>query len=160
MEKTIKLKNSYGRLADREPFVISTANEERFFLNIDSDIAIHKLIVVYRRGNYSAEQRYFPPVGEVKQIEIPAEFVKVGTLEIELHVVSYGTTIAKYHVEPIVFAQIETGFEGHPEIEEYKSALQAQRAEIEQLSALIGTLNARLYDAEEQLDRLYEAIEQ
>lgn len=160
MELTIKLKNSYGRLANREPFVITTAEDERYFLNLDGDLRINNVVAVFRRGQEVVEKRYFEPLGEVKQIEIPDVLVKEGVIEVELKVLSHGLTVATYHVEPIVFARVDTHFEGHAEIEELCQKVAEQDNRIAELLALVDGLHERLKLTETQVREIWEYEEQ
>lgn len=160
MELTIKLKNSYGRLANREPFVITTAEDERYFLNLDSDLRINNVVAVFRRGQEVVEKRYFEPLGEVKQIEIPDTLVKEGVIEVEIKVLSHGLVVATYHVEPIVFARVDTHFEGHAEIEELRQKVAEQDKRIAELLALVDGLHERLKLTETQVREIWEYEEQ
>ena len=155
MELTIKLKKSFGRLASREPFIITSANDEQYSLNLDADTLIKNCIAVFRRGQHSAEVRQFEPLGEVKQIRIPNEFVQEGAVECEIQVISHGVTVAKYHVEPIVFARVDTHFEGHPEIEELRQKVAEQDQRIEALLQVIDGLNERLDIAERKVNEIW-----
>lgn len=155
MELTIKLKKSFGRLASREPFIITSANDEQYFLNLDADTLIKNCVAVFRRGQHSAEVKAFEPLGEVKQIRIPDEFVQEGAVECEIQVISHGVTVAKYHVEPIVFARVDTRFEGHPEIEELRQLVKRQGELIEAQNEVIGGLEARLQLAEQKVNEIW-----
>ena len=159
MELTIKLKKSFGRLASREPFIITSANDEQYFLNLDADTLIKNCVAVFRRGQHSAEVRQFEPLGEVKQIRIPDEFVQEGAVECEIQVISHGVTVAKYHVEPIVFARVDTHFEGHPEIEELRQTIAKKDEQIAALVQSINALDARVAVAEAEIQRIWEASE-
>ena len=155
MELTIKLKKSFGRLASREPFIITSANNEEYFLNLDADTLIKKCIAVFRKGQHSAEVHAEEPLGEVKQIRIPDEFVQEGAVECEIQVISHGVTVAKYHVEPIVFARVDTHFEGHPEIEELRQLVKRQGELIEAQNEVIGGLETRLQLAEQKVNEIW-----
>ena len=160
MELTIKLKKSFGRLASREPFIITSANDEQYFLNLDADTLIKKCIAVFRKGQHSVEVHAEDPLGEVKQIRIPDSIVQEGAVECEIQVISHGVTVAKYHVEPIVFARVDTHFEGHPEIEELRQTIAKKDEQIAALVQSINALEARVVVNEQDIDRLYQAIEQ
>lgn len=164
MELTIKLKNSYGRLATREPFVITTAEDERYFLNLDGDVRLYNLVAVFRMGDLVKEVKYPGGVprglNEVKQVEVPAEFVREGLLEVEIHVISHGFVSAKYHVEPIVFSRVDTHFTGCPEFEELKALVKKQTEIIKFQSEVIDGLNERLKLTEAQVREIWEYEEQ
>lgn len=160
MELTIKLKNSYGRLASREPFVITTAENERYFLNLDGDVRLNNLVAVFRMGDLVKEVKHYGGLNEVKQVEVPAEFVREGLLEVEIHVISHGFVSAKYHVEPIVFSRVDTHFTGCPEFEELKALVKKQTEIIKSQSEVIDGLNERLKLTEAQVREIWEYEEQ
>ena len=160
MELTIKLKNSYGRLASREQFVITTAEDERYFLNLDGDVRLNNLVAVFRMGDLVKEVKYYGGLNEVKQVEVPAEFVREGLLEVEIHVISHGFVSAKYHVEPIVFSRVDTHFTGCPEFEELKALVKKQTEIIKSQSEAIDGLNERLKLTEAQVREIWEYEEQ
>lgn len=155
MELTIKLKNSYGRLATREPFVITTAEDERYFLNLDGDVRLNNLVAVFRMGDLVKEVKHYGGLNEVKQVEVPAEFVREGLLEVEIHVISHGFVSAKYHVEPIVFSRVDTHFTGCPEFEELKALVKKQTEIIKSQSEVIDGLEARLQLAEQKVNEIW-----
>lgn len=160
MELTIKLKNSYGRLANREPFVITADTDERYLLNLDADLVLRRVTATFKMGSQVESKNYFPEIGEVKQIEIPSAFAKEGTLEVEIKVLSHGLTVATYHVEPIVFARVDTHFEGHAEIEELRKKVAEQDNRIAELLALVDGLHERLKLTETQVREIWEYEEQ
>lgn len=153
MELNVQLKKSYGRLTNREPFLI--VNDEEYFLHLDADILIKKCIAVFRKGQHSAEVYAENPLGQVTEIKIPDEFVLEGAVECEIHVISHGRTVTKYAVEPIVFARVDTRFEGHPEIEELKDTIEKQGQQINALLGLVDSLNERLKVAEEHISEIW-----
>ncbi len=166
MELTIKLKNSFGRLASREPFVITSAEDEKYSLNLDGDLRIYNAVAVFKMGDHVKEVKVpgyphnYGGLNEIKRIEVPDEFVHEGILEVEISVLSHGFVVAKYHVEPIIFARVDTQFTGCPEFEELKAQVAQFKKENDELHDKIVAQDLQINLLKDDVARLFEIVEQ
>ena len=156
MNKTVKLYNTVGRLADREPFILQ--ENEKFLLDLDCDVVINDCKVYYSKDGAKATRHYQTP--DLKQIEIPEEFVGIGTLEIEIDILSHGIAIRRHYVDPITFVAVDEGFKGHVEYERLLEKVAELENKVKEQDELINGLVERLMLTEQQVREIWEYEEQ
>lgn len=134
MDIKIELKNSFGRLAVREPFLIGTDSAPR--LVFDTDYALNDAIVTFKTDGQAL--RSFR-VQNLRRdgITVPRDMVRAGTLYVTLALLVGERAVKRYTVEPIVFAEEDTGFAGHPEFEAILTQLAAVKDAVAWHGAII-----------------------
>jgi hypothetical protein len=116
----IALKNSYGRLSVREPFLIAT--DTPVVLAFHSDYALKDTMVKFISDTgKSCSFR----LANLSEIEIPQAFVHAGTVTVEVALIVKEQVVKRWSVEPIVLAEDSTGFSLHPEFEDIRARLTA-----------------------------------
>lgn len=156
MNKIVKLYNTVGRLTNREPFILQDG--EDFLLDLDCDVVINDCRVIYTKDGIKKTQHFTTP--DLKQIKIPETFVNIGTLEVEIDILSHGNVIRRHYVDPITFVAVDEGFKGHLEFEELKAKQELLEQTITAQNELIETLVQRLGIVEQQVQEIWEYEEQ
>ena len=156
MNKTVKLYNTVGRLSDREPFVLQDG--ENFTLDLDCDVVINDCIAVFKKDGKEAKMHY--QRADLKQITIPQDFVSIGTVEVEIDILSHGIVVRCHYVEPITFVATDEGFKGHLEYERLLEEVADLKETVRVQAELIGALSQRLTLTETQVREIWEYEEQ
>ena len=119
----IDLNYGYGRLSVREPFLI--AKNGTVLLKFNSDYALRDYIIAFASDT---GEKYSERLQNTSQVVIPPQFVRAGTLSVELSLSVKEKVVKKWAVEPILFAEGTTNFRGHPEFEDIRARLAALEA--------------------------------
>ena len=156
MNKTVKLYNTVGRLSNREPFILQDG--ETFALDLDCDVVIDDCKVIYTKNGEKTTQHY--TTHDLKQITIPDALVGIGTLEIEIDILSHGIAVRRHYVDPITFVAVDEGYKGHLEYERLLEELAELKSVVARQSNLIATLAERLTTTEQHVREIWEYEEQ
>lgn len=147
MNIEIKLQNSYGRLAQREPFLLT--DNDAPFLVFDCDYVLSDTVVTVCCAEGKKQLR----LRDLNSgFTLPAEFVKAGEVNVTVDLLIKGNTVKTWHVEPIVFAEHDAGFVGLPELEQILADLAAVKsygATIDALTKALQDVDKRLADVED-----------
>ncbi|MDR3216130.1 MAG: hypothetical protein LBT55_01775 [Clostridiaceae bacterium] len=141
----ITLSGAYGRLSDREPFLIAdntdlTLEFESVFKTTDALIHVH---------NERAVKKYKHNIKE--PFTVPVEFLHAGTLKIEVDLLKSGEVVKKFSVEPIKIKDLRMGFEGHAEVD-------ALRQEIAEAYKAIGAAETQITELAERTASLTQQV--
>ena len=156
MNKIVKLYNTVGRLTNREPFILQDG--EDFVLDLDCDVEINDCIAIFKRDG--VETRLHFQEKDLKRIVIPQDLVGIGTLEVEIDILSHGIVVRRHYVDPITFVAVDEGFKGHLEFEEIKAKNELLEQTITAQNELINALEQRLTLVERQVQEIWEYEEQ
>lgn len=115
----IALKNSYGRLSNREPFLL--AKDTPVSLKFTSDYLLSAAIVRFENGAAKSSVR----VSNLYTITVPEACKKAGELKVSVSLLVRERVAKTWTVEPIVLAEDTTGFSLHPEFEDIRARLTA-----------------------------------
>lgn len=119
----VNLKLGYGRLAQRQPFLIAT--DTPVVLAFHSDYALKDCIVKFTSDT---EKTCSFRLQNLSEIEIPQAFVHAGTVTVEVALIVAEKVVKRWDVEPIVLAEDIMGFSLHPEFEDIRARLAALEA--------------------------------
>lgn len=143
----INLNYGYGRLSVREPFLIAT--DTPVVLAFKSDYALKDTMVKFTSDTgKSCSFR----MSNLSEIEIPQAFVHAGKLDVEVALVVKEKVVKRWSVEPIVFAEHDTGFVGLPELEQIRADLAAVKSYAEAIAEhtkALQDVDKRLADIED-----------
>ena len=156
MNKIVKLYNTVGRLTNREPFILQDG--EDFVLDLDCDVEINDCIAIFKMDG--EETRLHFQEKDLKRIVIPQDLVGIGTLEVEIDILSHGIVVRRHYVDPITFVAVDEGFKGHLEFEEIKAKNELLEQTITAQNELINALEQRLTLVERQVQEIWEYEEQ
>lgn len=151
MKIPITLKNSYGRLSNRESFLL--ADNEHFVLEISTEYALNDCIAEFEQGAKVKQHR----LKNLNQngIEIPAEFcIADEPLTIKITALTNGKATRSWTVEPIVFEAVDTGFIGHAEFDD----IIARIAALEPLVARVTAVETKLEAIGAELTEIAEIV--
>lgn len=147
MNIEIKLQNSYGRLVQREPFLLT--DNDAPFLVFDCDYVLSDTVVTVSRAECKKQLR----LRDLNSgFTLPAEFVKAGEVNVTVDLLIKGNTVKTWRVEPIAFAEHDAGFVGLPELEQILADLAAVKsygATIDALTKALQDVDKRLADVED-----------
>lgn len=118
MIKKIALKQSCGRIMDREPFVV--AENEQLELEFQTEYKIDDILITVKNSNIKTTKPY-RITGNT--FIVPREFYIAGLLYLQIDLLLRGETVKSWTVEPIVIKELHAGFEGVTEIDELKSQI-------------------------------------
>lgn len=148
MEIKINLQKSYGRLAQREPFFI--VDEPRPLLTFESDYVLADTIVVFKDDKTERKCRL---KNITDGIMLPTEFVHAGVLHINITLLGNGVPVKSWEVEPIIFRELDTGFQGLPAFDDILkriSALETGATDnalaVSDLTAIVNAHDAKIAD--------------
>lgn len=156
MDIKVELKNSFGRLAVREPFLIGADTVPR--LIFVTDYALNDAIVTFKTDERTHSFR----VQDLRRdgITVPQDMVKAGTLHVTLALLVGERVVKRYTVEPVVFAEEDTGFAGHPEFEAILTQLAAAKDALAWHGEKLTELAEKSGKAEADIVALWNAVEQ
>lgn len=151
----INLNLGYGRLAQRQPFLIAT--DTPVVLAFHSDYALKDCIVKFTSDT---EKTCSFRLQSLSEIEIPQAFVHAGTVTVEVALIVKEQVVKRWSVEPIVLMEDVTGYALMPEFEDILSRLKA----VEEFSANIMANVLQMAETQTahatSIQDLYNAIEQ
>lgn len=151
----INLNLGYGRLVQRQPFLIAT--DTPAVLAFHSDYALKDCIVKFTSDT---EKACSFRLQNLSEIEIPQAFVHAGTVTVEVALIVKQQVVKRWSVEPIVLAEDTTGYALMPEFEDILSRLKA----VEEFSANIMANVLQMAETQTahatSIQDLYNAIEQ
>lgn len=151
----INLNLGYGRLAQRQPFLIAT--DTPVVLAFHSDYALKDCIVKFTSDT---EKTCSFRLQNLSEIEIPQAFVHAGTVTVEVALIVKEQVVKRWSVEPIVLMEDVTGYALMPEFEDILSRLKA----VEEFSANIMANVLQMAETQTahatSIQDLYNAIEQ
>ena len=139
----VTLNNNGGRLALREPFLVSQGTPVA--VEFETDYVLSDCFVSFKRGERKATQR----VKNLSCIGVPSGFVGAGTLTIEVTAIVNEKPVKRWTVEPIVFREFEAGFYGMPEFENMLAQLCDIAGKTEELLLAVDNLKTRVETLEE-----------
>lgn len=142
MEIKINLQKSFGRLAQREPFLI--VDEPHTLLTFESDYVLADTIVVFKDDKH---ERKCHLKNITDGIMLPTDFVHAGALHINITLLGKGVPVKSWEVEPIIFRELDTGFVGLPELEQ----ILADLAAVKSYGATIAAHTKALQDVDKRL---------
>lgn len=151
----IALKNSYGRLSNREPFLIAT--DTPVVLAFHSDYALKDTMVKFTSD--TGRTCSFR-LANLSEIEIPQAFVHAGTVKVELALIVAEKVVKRWDVEPIVLAEDITGFSLHPEFEDIRARLTSLETAVKAHGESIAAVETASADATKNIADLWAAVEQ
>lgn len=150
----IALKNSYGRLSNREPFLL--AKDTPLALAFSSDYLLSTAIVRFENGAAKSSVR----VSNLSEIAVPEACKKAGELKVSVSLLVRERVAKTWTVEPIVLIEDTTGFAGHPEFEDIVARLTALETSVKAHSTSIAELSGASAAAAKNIEDLWAAIEQ
>ena len=142
----IALKNSFGRLSNREPFLIAT--DTPVVLAFHSDYALKDTMVKFisDTGRTCSFR-----LANLSEIEVPQAFVHAGTVTVEVALIVKEQVVKRWSVEPIVLMEDTTGFSLHPEFEDIRARLAALETvannhtlALSELQAIVSAMNEKI----------------
>lgn len=142
----IDLNYGYGRLSVREPFLI--AKDGTVLLQFNSDYALRDYIIAFASDT---GEKYSERLQNTSQVVIPPQFVRAGTLSVELSLIVKEKVVKKWAVEPILFAEGTTNFRGHPEFEDIRARLTA-------LESAVNNHTLALSELQEEFGEMNETV--
>ena len=151
----INLNYGYGRLSVREPFLI--ARDGTVLLQFNSDYALRDYIIAFASDT---GEKYSERLQNTSQVVIPPQFVRAGTLSVELSLIVKEKVVKKWIIEPIVFREGEAGFYGFSELEDIKKRLKAVEEFATSIMANVYELATIQATHSENIRDLYNSIEQ
>ena len=104
MNIDIVLNHQCGRLALREPFLVSQGTPVS--VRFETDYVLSDCFVTFNSGSQKVTQR----VENLSSIGVPQSFVRAGTLSIEVAAIINEKPVKRWTGEPIVFREFEAGF--------------------------------------------------
>lgn len=138
----IALKNSYGRLSNREPFLIAT--DTPVVLAFHSDYLLSTAIVRFENGAAKSSVR----VSNLAEIAVPESCKKAGELKVSVSLLVRERVAKTWTVEPIMLVEDSTGFSLHPEFEDIRARLAALETvannhtlALSELQAIVSAMN-------------------
>ena len=154
MELNIKLIGNIGRLNKREPFII--ADNEKLVLNFSCATPLTDYYIELKNGDKSAKYR----LNAVTSYEVPSELLQAGTLEVTVSLLYCGKIVVTYTVEPIIIALIDNGYKGFAELDEVKAKYDLLMANYNELISKINQVIDIANKQQEDIQKLYNAVEQ
>lgn len=151
----INLNLGYGRLAQRQPFLIAT--DTPVVLAFHSDYALKDCIVKFTSDT---EKTCSFRLQNLSEIEIPQAFVHAGTVTVEVALIVKEQVVKRWSVEPIVLMEDVTGYTLMPEFEDILSRLKAVEDFSANIMANVYELAATQATHSENIRDLYNSIEQ
>lgn len=151
----INLNLGYGRLAQRQPFLIAT--DTPVVLAFHSDYALKDCIVKFTSDT---EKTCSFRLQNLSEIEIPQAFVHAGTVTVEVALIVKEQVVKRWSVEPIVLMEDVTGYTLMPEFEDILSRLKAVEDFSANMMANVYELAATQATHSENIRDLYNSIEQ
>lgn len=150
----IALKNSYGRLSNREPFLL--AKDTPVSLKFTSDYLLSAAIVRFENGTAKSSVR----VSNLYTITVPEACKKAGELKVSVSLLVRERVAKTWTVEPIVLAEDITGFSLHPEFEDIRARLTAIETVAKAHGESIAAVETASADATKNIADLWAAVEQ
>lgn len=150
----IALKNSYGRLSNREPFLL--AKDTPVSLKFTSDYLLSAAIVRFENGAAKSSVR----VSNLYTITVPEACKKAGELKVSVSLLVRERVAKTWTVEPIVLAEDSTGFSLHPEFEDIVARLAAVETAVKVHGESIAAVETASADAIKNISDLWAAVEQ
>ena len=154
MELNIKLIGNIGRLNKREPFII--ADNEKLVLNFSCATPLTDYYIELKNGDKSAKYR----LSSVSSYEVPSELLQAGTLEVTVSLLYCGKIVVTYTVEPIIIALIDNGYKGFAELDEVKAKYDLLMTNYNELVSKINQVIDTANRQQEDIQKLYNAVEQ
>lgn len=154
MKIEIALKNSYGRLSNREPFLL--AKDTPLALAFSSDYLLSTAIVRFENGAAKSSVR----VSNLSEIAVPESCKKAGELKVSVSLLVRERVAKTWTVEPIVLAEDITGFSLHPEFEDIVARLAAVETAVKVHGESIAAVETASADAAKNIADLWAAVEQ
>ena len=151
----INLNLGYGRLAQRQPFLIAT--DTPVVLTFHSDYALKDCIVKFTSDT---EKTCSFRLQNLSEIEIPQAFVHAGTVTVEVALIVKEQVVKRWSVEPIVLMEDAAGYALMPEFEDILSRLKAVEDFSANVMANVYELAATQATHSENIRDLYNSIEQ
>lgn len=151
----INLNLGYGRLAQRQPFLIAT--DTPVVLAFHSDYALKDCIVKFTSDT---EKTCSFRLQHLSEIEIPQAFVHAGTVTVEVALIVKEQVVKRWSVEPIVLMEDATGYALMPEFEDILSRLKAVEDFSANIMANVYELAATQATHATSIQDLYNSIEQ
>lgn len=148
----VTLNNNGGRLALREPFLVSQGTPVA--VEFGTDYVLSDCFVSFKRGERKATQR----VKNLSCIGVPQGFVGAGTLEIEVAALVNEKPVKRWTVEPIIFREFEAGFYGMSEFESLRVQLCDIAEKTGDLLVAVDDLKTRVQALEEVVANIDDII--
>lgn len=156
MEIRVKLREAFGELQNREPFLLTT--ESRPYLFVESDFPLIDTVVTFK--NEQTEVKYRLLNVSKHGIAIPVEFIKSGTLFIKIVLLENGTQIKSWEVEPIIFKESNDIFQGLPAYEELLKRICALEESAKNNALAISELTGVVSEHNAKIAELFAIAEQ
>lgn len=151
----INLNLGYGRLAQRQPFLIAT--DTPVVLAFHSDYALKDCIVKFTSDT---EKTCSFRLQNLSEIEIPQAFVHAGTVTVEVALIVKEQVVKRWSVEPIVLMEDAAGYALMPEFEDILSRLKAVEEFATSIMSNVYELATIQATHSENIRDLYNSIEQ
>lgn len=151
----INLNLGYGRLVQRQPFLIAT--DTPVVLAFHSDYALKDCIVKFTSDT---EKTCSFRLQNLSEIEIPQAFVHAGTVTVEVALIVKEQVVKRWSVEPIVLMEDTTGYALMPEFEDILSRLKAVEEFSTGIMSNVYELATIQATHSENIRDLYNSIEQ
>ena len=153
MIKSIILNIAIGKCDDQSPFII--ADNENLIFSFISPVQLSDCIVEIKNGSVYSKQR----IENLSTLTIPKEFYVCGDLQIVISLISKGTTVRKWSVEPIEIKECIGGFEAYAKIARINEVAEQWEANAQKYLELATGLSQRLDEAYNRIKSLEEAVE-
>ena len=151
----INLNLGYGRLVQRQPFLIAT--DTPVVLAFHSDYALKDCIVKFTSDT---EKTCSFRLQNLSEIEIPQAFVHAGTVTVEVALIVKEQVVKRWSVEPIVLMEDTTCYALMPEFEDILSRLKAVEEFSTGIMSNVYELATIQATHSENIRDLYNSIEQ
>lgn len=153
-EIKIDLRLGYGRLSEREPFILAAGSP--CVLKFESDYNLADCIVSISDGVKSVVKRE----KNVVAVEVPSQFVKAGRLNVEIGLVVSEKTVKTWKVEPIIFKENDEGLNGSPELDLILQRLVNLETVVNIMTAQCAEFAENIAEHSTNISALFAAIEQ
>lgn len=158
MDIKIKVTDKYGRLTQREPFLL--AENDRPIISIEAERNITVADIVFEMGNEKKVIRCF---NLNKGVELPTVFARLGTLNITIAQIAQGRAVKEIVVEPIIFTETQGSIEGRAWFEEigqkllfFETQLNNQNEKLTETDNRVLLLEEKVAEQEKEITRLAE----
>lgn len=148
----IILRNSYGRLAQREPFLISTESE--VVLAFDTTYALTDILVKF---THDGEKTVSVREQNVTSVRVPAKCVHAGRLSVTVGLIAAEKVVKEWTIEPIILAESAgDNLRTMPELEEFEQRYRVKFGELLSRIDAVATLAANDH---EEIKKIKAAVE-
>lgn len=150
MTKKIILNASFGRLEDKEPFLIAQNNSLDFA--IDGYLSNTEYLISFKNGELEAQ------IVSYGTFTVPDEVLKGGMLEVVISVYSDGILAKQWNIEPLILIEHNEGFEAYTLIDDLIAQNASLQLKIEELENVCAKWQKVATDSETALATAQTAI--